>query len=48
MCRLYVTEPLADGGDFAPGKDQSHYLLNVMRLTAGEEVLLFNGREGEW
>ena len=27
---------------------QSHYLLNVMRLAAGDELLLFNGRDGEW
>jgi 16S rRNA (uracil1498-N3)-methyltransferase len=48
MIRLYVTEPLAHGAAFAPDKDQAHYLLHVMRLAAGEELLLFNGRDGEW
>lgn len=30
------------------GREQSHYLLNVMRLGEGGEALLFNGRDGEW
>ena len=30
------------------GRDQSHYLANVMRATAGDMVALFNGRDGEW
>jgi 16S rRNA (uracil1498-N3)-methyltransferase len=46
--RLYVTDPL-DGGaqvDLDPG--QSNYLRNVLRRKAGEPVLVFNGRDGEW
>ena len=27
---------------------QANYLLNVLRLKAGEAVLIFNGRDGEW
>jgi len=27
---------------------QSHYLLHVLRAQAGNRVLLFNGRDGEW
>lgn len=39
--------------DLAPGplvlcKEQAHYLANVMRAQAGEAVLVFNGRHGEW
>lgn len=30
------------------GKAQSNYLLNVLRLREGADLLLFNGREGEW
>ena len=48
MIRLHVTEPLAAGAEIAPGKDQAHYLVHVMRLQAGAELLLFNGRDGEW
>ncbi|HTH15091.1 MAG TPA: 16S rRNA (uracil(1498)-N(3))-methyltransferase [Magnetospirillum sp.] len=45
--RLHVP---ADLGPFplTLGKEQSHYLANVMRARAGEEVLVFNGRDGEW
>jgi 16S rRNA (uracil1498-N3)-methyltransferase len=27
---------------------QAHYLGTVLRLTSGERVLIFNGRDGEW
>ena len=27
---------------------QSHYLLDVLRLAEGAELLVFNGRDGEW
>ena len=46
--RLYVDAPLADGGEVALTRDQANYLLNVLRLARGDEVLLFNGRDGEW
>ena len=48
MIRLYVTSPLAPGGAVAPTLDQSRYLTQVMRLKAGDELLVFNGRDGEW
>ena len=48
MIRLHVTESLAAGAEIAPGNEQAHYLLHVMRLHAGAELLLFNGRDGEW
>ena len=46
--RLYVTEPLAEGRAFAAERGQAHYLVNVLRMGDGAEVLLFNGRDGEW
>ena len=48
MIRLHISADLAPGVAIAPDKDQAHYLLNVMRLKAGEPLLLFNGRDGEW
>jgi 16S rRNA (uracil1498-N3)-methyltransferase len=27
---------------------QAHYLLHVLRMSKGDSVLLFNGRDGEW
>lgn len=46
--RLYTSEPLALGGAVPLTKEQAHYLRNVMRFEPGEEVALFNGRDGEW
>lgn len=46
--RLHVEAPLQSGGELVLDKDQSLYLITVMRKGAGEEVILFNGREGAW
>jgi 16S rRNA (uracil1498-N3)-methyltransferase len=48
VIRLYVTETLAAEARIAAPPEQAHYLLNVMRQAPGDEVLLFNGRDGEW
>ncbi len=34
--------------EVALGRDQAHWLNTVMRAKAGEEVAVFNGRDGEW
>jgi len=46
--RLYVDAPLAEGGSVALEREQGNYLGNVLRLSAGDSVLVFNGRDGEW
>ena len=46
--RLFVDHPLKAGETVALERDQSNYLGNVLRLAAGESVLVFNGRDGEW
>ncbi len=46
--RLFVDAPLEAGGAVALERAQAHYLSHVLRLTAGDRVLLFNGRDGEW
>ena len=46
--RLYVAESLGAGASLTLERDQSHYLVNVLRMGEGERVLLFNGRDGEW
>jgi 16S rRNA (uracil1498-N3)-methyltransferase len=48
MIRLFVGDDLKAGGEVAPSPEQVHYLIHVMRLTVGAELLLFNGRHGEW
>src|ERR1700747_2695695 len=46
--RLYVDAPLRAGATVALERNQSNYLGNVLRLAAGDTVLVFNGRDGEW
>ncbi|MFW5881155.1 MAG: 16S rRNA (uracil(1498)-N(3))-methyltransferase, partial [Roseicyclus sp.] len=46
--RLHVDHPLAEGQRVELSRDQAHYLFAVMRLEPGDEVALFNGRDGEW
>ena len=46
--RLFVDAPLIGGTGIALDRDQSNYLGNVLRLNAGDAVLVFNGRDGEW
>ena len=48
MIRLYVTQPLSAAAPVAPTLDQSRYLTQVMRLKAGDALLVFNGADGEW
>jgi 16S rRNA (uracil1498-N3)-methyltransferase len=46
--RLYVKENLEAGSLIELERGQAHYLTHVMRLKAGDGVLVFNGRDGEW
>jgi 16S rRNA (uracil1498-N3)-methyltransferase len=46
--RLYIDAPLGSGARLALDSGQSNYLKNVLRLKAGDGVLVFNGRDGEW
>lgn len=46
--RLFVDAPLAAGATIVASREQSNYLLNVLRLGGGGQILLFNGRDGEW
>ncbi|TPJ72859.1 16S rRNA (uracil(1498)-N(3))-methyltransferase [Mesorhizobium sp. B2-7-1] len=48
MQRLFVPDDLGTGVEFDAGQQQSHYLAHVLRLAEGAEILLFNGRDGEW
>jgi len=46
--RLFTDAPLAAGATIACTPEQANYLLNVLRLGVGTEILIFNGRDGEW
>lgn len=46
--RLFVEAALLDQQSVPLDKDQTNYLINVLRLGEGAEVLVCNGRDGEW
>ena len=46
--RLYLDASLAEGAVVSLGREQAHYLMTVLRLGDGAEVLVFNGRDGEY
>jgi 16S rRNA (uracil1498-N3)-methyltransferase len=50
MIRLFIApSPIFAAGDIFPlPPDQGRYLTGVMRLSVGDEVSVFNGRDGEW
>lgn len=51
MIRLYIAEPtppFTEGLILILNPDQGRYLTSVMRLVVGDDVSLFNGRDGEW
>ena len=46
--RLFVESDLSAGAHVACTAEQANYLRNVLRLGGGAEILIFNGRDGEW
>jgi 16S rRNA (uracil1498-N3)-methyltransferase len=46
--RLFVDAPLAAGIAISATDEQANYLRNVLRLSAGAQLLVFNGCDGEW
>lgn len=46
--RLFVDHPLGQAQSVPLERDQAHYLFGVMRLAVGANILLFNGKDGEW
>ena len=46
--RLFVPQDLAADAVFEATPEQSHYLTHVLRMAEGAELLVFNGRHGEW
>ena len=48
MQRLYLSTDLSQGAEVETTREQAHYLGNVLRMREGGQLLLFNGRDGEW
>jgi len=48
MQRLYVENDLQSDSQIEVASQAAHYLTHVLRLRDGDEILAFNGRDGEW
>ena len=46
--RLYIDTELAIGQEINLSKEQSHYIANVMRKNIGDEICVFDGKNGEF
>lgn len=46
--RLFVEHDLSKDEIFEATREQANYLLNVLRMSDGDGILIFNGRDGEW
>ena len=46
--RLHIAESLSASQEIVLSREQAHYLTGVLRLSAGDAVRAFNGRDGEW
>jgi len=46
--RLFVDHPLGEAQLVPLDRDQANYLFAVMRLSVGDAILVFNGKDGEW
>ena len=48
MQRLFTVSDLYADAEVAATEEQYHYLAHVLRAEPGTDILLFNGRDGEW
>ena len=46
--RLYLDNELEESLRIPLSSDQSHYLRNVLRRKEGDNIVIFNGRQGEY
>lgn len=46
--RLYLRADLGPGAEIELDRGQANYLVNVLRMLEGDQILAFNGRDGEW
>lgn len=48
MQRIYIETDLGNGVSVEAPTQTAHYLTHVLRLKDSDQVLAFNGRDGEW
>ncbi len=46
--RLYLAASLGPGQRVDLAREQANYLVNVLRMADGAEIVVFNGSDGEW
>tara|TARA_R110002126_G_scaffold20433_4_gene75545 strand:+ start:4433 stop:5185 length:753 start_codon:yes stop_codon:yes gene_type:complete len=46
--RLFIEHKMQHEAKIELPREQANYLLNVLRLKDGDELLVFNGQDGEW
>lgn len=46
--RLYFDLEMFEGQKLELDREKTNYLANVLRLSDGAEILVFNGKNGEW
>jgi 16S rRNA (uracil1498-N3)-methyltransferase len=46
--RLFVDHPLSADAAVPLSREQTNYLVAVLRMRVGDGLLVFNGRDGEW
>jgi 16S rRNA (uracil1498-N3)-methyltransferase len=46
--RLYINSKMAIGQEINLNKDQNHYICGVMRKNLNDEIVVFNGENGEF
>lgn len=46
--RLFIDEAMSQDAEIMLPREQANYLLNVIRLKNQDQILVFNGRDGEW
>ena len=46
--RLYLENKIIQDNEIQMSKNESHYLINVMRKTRGDIIYIFNQNDGEW
>lgn len=46
--RLFIQQPLSLNREIEIEGVQVSYLVHVLRMKEGAQILLFNGQDGEW
>ena len=46
--RLFINTELKTNALIALSSSNTHYIINVLRMRGGENISIFNGKQGEW